>query len=111
MAVIGFSVDRAWVKAGWAIRKVLADMLIVSPNEPRIREVLDTAIALNGLNFNFVEEPTATHLKKILESVIAATLQDSASLGLKWKEGLDDIRQAQYKEALQELSQMIPRGL
>jgi hypothetical protein len=104
MAVIAFSDDRAWVKAAWAIRKVLADMLVVSPDEPRIREILDTAIALNGLNFDLVEEPTASRLKAILAEVIAATIQESESLGLKWKEGLDENRQAQYKEAVEELA-------
>jgi hypothetical protein len=107
MAVIAFSDDRAWVKAAWAIRKVLADMLIVSPNDPRIREVLDTAIALNGLNFDLVGEPTASKLKSILIEVIAATLQETEVLGLKWKEGLNENFQAQYKEALQELSGII----
>jgi hypothetical protein len=107
MAVIAFSDDRAWVKAAWAVRKVLADMLILSPDEPRIREVLDTAIALNGLNYDLVEEPTATRLKKTLEEVILATLQESESLGLKWKEGLDENLQAQYKEALQELADLM----
>jgi hypothetical protein len=83
-------------------------MLILSPNEPRIREVLDTAIALNGLNIDFVEQPTATRLEKILQEVIAATIQESENLGLKWKEGLNENFQAQYKQAVQELSGMIP---
>jgi hypothetical protein len=68
----------------------------------------DTAIALNGLNIDFVEEPTATRLQMILQEVIAATIQESENLGLKWKEGLNENFQAQYKQAVQELSGMIP---
>ncbi len=107
MGIISFSTERWWIKANWVVRLLLADMLIVSPNEPRIREVLNEAIAVNHLGFESIEEPTTAHLKKILEEVIAATLQESQSLGLKWKEGLDENHQAQYKEALQELSGII----
>jgi hypothetical protein len=107
MAVIAFSLERAWVKAAWAVERVLADMLIASPNEPVIRHALERAVAVNSLSFDFIEEPTSSRLKKVLEEVIAATLQDSESIGLKWKEGLDDYRQAQYKEALKELDDLL----
>lgn len=107
MGIISFSTERWWMKANWVVRLVLADMLIAAPDDPRTRSVLNEAIAVNHLCLELIEEPTATHLKKILEEVIAATLQESEGLGLKWKEGLDENCQAQYKEALLELKAMI----
>jgi hypothetical protein len=107
MAEIGFSPGRAWVKAGWAVARLLADMLIVSPDEREIKDVLHEAIDVNSLNFDFVEEPTASRVKKILEDVIADTIQESERLGLKWKEGLDQSRQEQYKQALEELRDLM----
>ena len=106
MAVIAFSAERAWVKAAWAVERVLADMLAASPNDPRVREVLQRAVDVNSLSLDFIEEPTSSRLKEILEVVIKATIQESPSLHLKWKEGLNENAQAQYKQAVQELGDL-----
>jgi folate-dependent tRNA-U54 methylase TrmFO/GidA len=107
MAVIAFSLERAWVKAAWTVERVLADMLIVSPNGPHIRETLERAIAVNSLNSDFIQEQISGYLKRILQEVIAATIQGSESIGLKCGEGLDDNRQTHYKQALQELGELL----
>ena len=111
MGIISFSTECWWMKANWVVRLILSDMLIAAPDDPRTRSMLNEAVAVNHLGLELIEVPMATHLKKLLEEVIAATLQESESLGLKWKEGLDENRQAQYKEVLQELGGMIePRS-
>jgi hypothetical protein len=107
MGIISFSTERWWIKANWVVRLVLADMLLAAPDDEHIRSVVNQAIGVNHLGLELIEEPTATQLKILLDQVIAATLQESEGLGLKWKEGLDENHQAQYKEALQELADLM----
>jgi hypothetical protein len=107
MAVIAFSDERAWVKARWVVSRVLADMLVLCQDDAQLKAALDQAIALTGISVDLLEEPVASRFIEVLKEVISATLVESCSRHLTWKTGLDEKAQSLYKEAIQELSEMI----
>jgi hypothetical protein len=73
--------------------------------------VLDQAVALSGLSFDLLEPPIANALIQLLREVVTSTLDDGMPNALTWKMGLDAHAQSQYKEAVQELSEMIDNKL
>jgi len=82
-------------------------MLVICPDDPQLRVVLDQAIALGGICVELVEEPVASRLIALLKDVIARSENESEPGILTWKTGLDDKAQLQYKQALRELREMI----
>lgn len=65
MAVISFSEgssDAAWVVAGWAFRQVLADVIVLHPDDPEMAAIFDRAEAVGYLRIGCFDKPLAIRL-------------------------------------------------
>jgi hypothetical protein len=110
MAVIGFSDERAWVKARWAVSRVLEDMLVLCPEDAQLTAVLHAALeSTGGICVDLLEKAIADRFVEVLKDVISATLDESRPNRLRWTTGLDENSQSQYKEAIKELGEMLQR--
>lgn len=110
MAVIGFSDERAWVKARWVVSRILEDVLVLCPEDAQLTAILHAALeSTGGICVDLLEKSVANRLLEVLQNVISATLDESRPNRLRWKIGLDEDSQSQYKEAIKELGEMLQR--
>ena len=107
MALIAFSDDKAWVKAGWAVSRVLSDMTLVAGGDESVQRALTTATYTNCLQFDFIDAEVYDDLLAVLRRTIRATLDESDSR-LTWKDGLDEEARIGYLRAMQQLWEMLP---
>jgi hypothetical protein len=108
--VISFSDDPIdiWMKAGWAFRQILSDVLQAHPEDNELRDIFDGAEAVNGLSINTLPPEVALRATNSLRYTVNSLLDGRLQSGLV-KQSYGNARTlAQYRECLLELAAMIP---
>lgn len=107
---VGFSdkPEEIWLKAGWAFRQILEDTLARCSEDIEMREAFEQAEWYNGLAVQDLPGDLAERVISALREVITGILAGTVESGITSKPYGDARTQAQYKEALQELLEIIP---
>src|ERR1700682_2535334 len=82
MAVISFSEkssDAAWVVAGWAFRQLLADVMMLHPDDPEMTAMFDLAEAVGYLRIGCreleLERKGTAAMKEVAAGILAETIR------------------------------------
>jgi hypothetical protein len=109
MAAISFSTSDAWVKARWAVTRLLNDVASLAPSDLGVQTTIRQAVALDGVHFPLLPQPISDRLLDLLREAVQGTLNSEDLPDARWKDGLDSQSRAQYLQAVRELAAMLER--
>ncbi len=100
--------DDTWLKAGWPFRQVLDDTLARNTEVAEMSEAFERAEWYSGLAVGSLPSELAERIITALRKAVIGILSGTTESGLLSKSYGDARSQAQYKEALLELLEIIP---
>ena len=100
--------SKIWMKAGWAFRQVLDDVLLVYPYDMELEEAFERAKAISGLSVDDLNQELRQRVITRLRYTVTRLVNGSFESGITRLPYGDARTQAQYMECLQELLPMIP---
>ncbi len=107
---MGFSdkPEEIWLKPGWAFRQILEDILALCPEDAEMRKAFEQAELFSDLAVGDLPSELAERIITALGEATTGILAGMVESGITSKLYGDARKQAQYKEALRELLEIIP---
>jgi len=101
--------EESWVVAGWALRQILDDVASHHPQDSEIAEEFELAKATDGLMVYLLRPDLAARVTAAIREVANGVLSGAIQSGVADKHRGDERTIRQYKDALRELIEAIPK--
>jgi len=112
MGAIAFSrkPEHSVVYAGWVLRQVMDDTASQHPEDSEMAEKFESAKATDGLMVYLLRPELAARITAAIRETATGILSGSVRSGVAERHYDDERTIAQYRQALQGLLEVIPRG-
>jgi hypothetical protein len=100
--------EESWVKAGWVLRQILDDVSSHYPQDSEMAEEFERAKAINGLMVHLLQPDLAAKVTAAIREVATGILSGTILSGIADKPYGDERTVRQYREALQQLLEVVP---
>jgi hypothetical protein len=112
MGAIAFSKrpEHSVVYAGWVLRQVMDDTASQHPEDSEMAEEFESAKAIDGLMVYLLRPELAARITAAIRETATGILSGSVRSGVAEKHYGDERTIAQYRQALQGILEVIPRG-
>jgi hypothetical protein len=111
MAVIGFSErpEEQWVVAAWAFRQVLDDTMSQHPEDSGLADKFAQSKTHGGLVVHLLDPELAARITSAIRQVVTGILSGTIRSGILDQPYGNARTVEQYRQALRELQESIPR--
>lgn len=110
MGAIAFSTksEHSWVKAGWVLRQIMDDTASQHPEDSEMAEQFEAAKAIDGLMVYLLRPDLAARITAAIRMAVRGILSGTIRSSIVDQPYGDERTVAQYREALEQLLQVIP---